>query len=136
MFSGDLFYMGLEWGEGKEEIEINAPFLFQEMEKELKEFLLEQQVEGDSTDGAFDPLDNLTNKIQKDFHEIIGEDTDKKSFIKLLMHLFALLLNPKVNNVNKIKRILKIAINTTLKIWSGRNGWPNVGPGQVVSHLG
>ena len=54
MSSGNLFNMKLEWEEEKEEIEIHAPFLFQEMEKELKEFLLEQQVEGDSTDGAFD----------------------------------------------------------------------------------
>ena len=113
--------MELEWGEEKEEIEIDAPFLFQEMEKELKEFLLEQQVEGDSTDGAFDLLDNLTNKIQEDFDKIIGEDTDKESFIKSLTRIFALLLNTKVDNVDKIKRMLKIAINTTLKIWSGRN---------------
>ena len=54
MSSGDLFGMELEWEEEKEEIEIDASFFFQEMEKELKEFLLEQQVEGDSTDGAFD----------------------------------------------------------------------------------
>lgn len=51
--------MELECEEKKEEIQINAPFLFQEMEKQLKELLLEQQVEGDSTDRAFDLLDNL-----------------------------------------------------------------------------
>ena len=51
--------MELELEEQKEEIQIDAPFLFQEMEKQLKELLLEQQVEGDSTDRAFDLLDNL-----------------------------------------------------------------------------
>ena len=51
--------MELECEEKKEEIQINAPFLFQEMEKQLKELLLEQKVEGDSTDRAFDLLDNL-----------------------------------------------------------------------------
>ena len=51
--------MELECEEKKEEIQIKAPFLFQEMEKQLKELLLEQQVEGDSTDRAFDLLDNL-----------------------------------------------------------------------------
>ena len=51
--------MELECEEKKEEIQINASFLFQEMEKQLKELLLEQQVEGDSTDRAFDLLDNL-----------------------------------------------------------------------------
>ena len=59
MLSGDLFDMELEYEEQKEEIQIDAPFLFQEMEKQLKELLLEQQVEGDSTDRAFDLLDNL-----------------------------------------------------------------------------
>ena len=121
MSSGNLFDMELEWEEEKEEIEIDASFFFQEMEKELKEFLLEQQVEGDSKDGAFEFVSNLTNRIQEEFDEIIGQDTDKKSFIKLLMRIFALLLNTKVDSVDKIKRILKIAINTMLKIWSGRN---------------
>ena len=51
--------MELECEEKKEEIQIDASFLFQEMEKQLKELLLEQQVEGDSTDRAFDLLDNL-----------------------------------------------------------------------------
>ena len=91
------------------------------MEKELKEFLLEQQVEGDSKDETFEFVDNLTNRIQEEFDEIIGQEIDKKSFIKLLICIFALLLNTKVDSVDKIKRILETAINTTLKIWSGRN---------------
>lgn len=36
------------------------------------------------------------------------------------MRVFALLLNTKVDTVDKIKRILKIAIETTLKIWQGQ----------------
>ena len=121
MSSGNLFNMQLEWEEEKEEIEIHALFLYQETKKELKEFLLEQQVENDSTDRAFDLLDNLANKMQEDFDKIIGEDTNRKSFIKSLTPIFTLLLSTKVGSVNKIKKILKIAINTTLKIWSGRN---------------
>ena len=34
----------------------------------------------------------------------------------------------EVNSVDKMKTILKIAIKTMLKIWSGRNQWQNVGP--------
>ena len=41
MSSEDLFEMELEWREEKNEIKIDAQFLFQEMQKELKEFLLE-----------------------------------------------------------------------------------------------
>ena len=37
------------------------------------------------------------------------------------MRIFTLLLNTKVDSVNEIKRILKIAINTTLRLWSGKN---------------
>ena len=118
MTSQFLFDIELE---KEDEIEIDAPFLFQEIEKELKEYILEQQVEGDSTDGAFDFLDNLTNRLQENFDEIIGEDSDKKSFIKSLTRIFPILLNKKVDTVDKIKIILKIAIETTLKIWSGQN---------------
>ena len=87
MTSQFLFDIELE---KEDEIEIDAPFLFQEIEKELKEYLLEQQVEGDSTDGAFDFLDNLTIRLQENFDEIIGEDNDKKSFIKSLTRIFAI----------------------------------------------
>ena len=74
----------MEWvlDEGKKEIEIDAPFLFEEIEREFGEILLEQQLEEDLTDGPFDFIENLTNRLQEDFDEIIGEDTDKKSFIK------------------------------------------------------
>ena len=57
---------------------IDTPFLFQEMENELKTFLLEQQLKGDSTDGTFDLIDNLTNRLQEDFDEIIGNNVREK----------------------------------------------------------
>lgn len=61
-------------------------------------------------------LENLTNGVQENFKEIIGEDTDKKRFLKSLARIFTLLLNTKVDRADKIKRILKIAVETTLKI--------------------
>ena len=54
-----------------------------------------------------------------DFDELIGEDKNKKRFVKALTRIFALLLNTKVNTADKIKKTLKIAIETTLKIWQG-----------------
>ena len=63
--------------------------------------------------------DNL--RLQEDFDKIIGEDNNKKCFIKSLMCIFALLLNTKVDTVNKIKTILKIVVTTALEIWSGKN---------------
>ena len=74
----------MEWvlDEDKKEIEIDVSFLFEEIKREFGEILLEQQLEEDLTDGPFDFIENLTNRLQEDFDEIIGEDTDKKSFIK------------------------------------------------------
>ena len=117
MTSFSLFDMELD----DETIEIDTPLIFEKIKQELKEYLLEQTVEADSTDGIFDLLDNLTNRVQEDFDEIIGDDKDKKRFIKSLTRIFTLLLNTKVDTVNKIKRILKIAIKTTLKLWSGQH---------------
>ena len=48
MASQCLFYMKLD----NEELEIDAPFIFEKNE-ELKKYLLEQQVRGDSTEGRF-----------------------------------------------------------------------------------
>ena len=77
--------------------------------------------DADSTDGIFDFLENLTSRLQKDFDDLIGECSDKKSFVKALTRIFALLLNTKVNTADKIKRILRIAVKTTLIIWQGPN---------------
>ena len=70
-------------------------------------------------DGIFDLSENLTSRLQEDFDGLIGEDTDKKRFVKALTCIFALLFNTKVDTADKIKRILRIAIETTLKIWQG-----------------
>ena len=69
---------------------------------------------------AFDFLETLTYRIQEDFDEVIGEDTDKKQFIKALTHIFTPLLNTKVDTVDRFKRILQIAVQTALRIWQGQ----------------
>ena len=71
-------------GNGKSKKQVSTPhFLFQEILKERKEYWTEE-IDTDSTDGAFDLLENLTNRLQEDFDELIGEDTDKKRFVKAL----------------------------------------------------
>ena len=90
------------------------------MKKELKEFLLGQQFEGDSPEGAFDLLGNLTKDYKKILMKLLEETPKKKSMIRSLMRILTLLLNTKVDSVNKIKRILKIAISKTLRLWSGQ----------------
>ena len=104
-----------------EEIEadsvVDTTPIFGDINKELEEYLLEKSIDTYSTDGVFDFLEALSNRVQEDFDELIGEDTDKKRFIKALTRIFALLLNTKVDTADKIKRILKIVVETTLKIW-------------------
>ena len=90
------------------------------MKKELKEFLLRQQFEGDWTEGTFDLLDILTKGYKKILMKLLEETPKKKNMLRSLMRIFTLLLNTKVDSVNEIKRILKIAINTTLRLWSGQ----------------
>ena len=101
-----------------EKTSVDAVLIFEEIHKEIREYLTEE-IDTDSTDGVFDLLENLTNRLHEDFDKLIGGDTDKKRFVKALMQIFALLLNTKVGTTDKIKRILKIATEATLKIWRG-----------------
>ena len=98
-----------------ENTSVDATRIFDEIHKEIGDYLIGEGNDADSTDSVFDFLENLTNRLQDDFHELIGEDTDKERFVKALTRIFALLLNTKVDTADKIKRILKIAIETTLK---------------------
>ena len=77
-------------------------------------------MDADSTDIVFDFLESLTSGVQEDFDELIAQDTDEKRTIKALTRILALLFNTKVDTADKIKRILKISVETTLKIWQGQ----------------
>ena len=56
---------------------VDATLIFEEIDKELEEYLLENSIDTDSTDGVFHFLEALSNRVQEDFEELIGEDTDK-----------------------------------------------------------
>ena len=96
---------------------VDATRIFEEIHKEIGDYLTGEGNDADSTDGIFDFLENLISRLQEDFDDIIREENDKKRFLKALTRIFALLLNTKVDTADKIKRILRIAIETTLKIW-------------------
>ena len=81
--------------------------IFEEIHKEIGEYLT-GEIDNDSTNVVFDFLKTLTNHLQENFDKLIGEDNDKKRFVKAMAHIFALLLNTKVDTIDKIKRILKI----------------------------
>ena len=69
----------------------------------------------DSTEGIFDFLSHISNSVQEEFDKLLSRDSNK--FVKAMSKIFALLLNTKVDTAEKIKRIIKITIETTLKIW-------------------
>ena len=95
--------------------------IFEEINREIEKYRLEKSEDSDSADRVFDFLEGLSNRIQDKFYELIGEDTNKKRFIKALTRIFTLLLNTKVDAADKIKKILKIAVETTLKIYQEQN---------------
>ena len=97
--------------------EIDSIVIFNEIRKDLEHYLLEQSEDVNSTDGVFEFLSSLSEKIQEEFNKLLGEDNDKR-FIKELAKVLALLLNRKFNTAEKIKKILKVAIETTINIWS------------------
>ena len=100
---------------------VNTTLIFEEINQELEECQLGNSIDTDSTDSVFDFQETLSNKVQENFDELMGEDTDKKHFIRALTRVFALLLNTKVDTADKIKRILKIAVEMTkLEVWQGQ----------------
>ena len=100
---------------------INNTLLFEAITTELEEYLLRKGDNADLTKGVLEVLTSLSKQVQEEFDELLGEDTNKKCFLKSLSKIFALLLNTKVTTAEKIKKIIKIALETTVKIWSGQN---------------
>lgn len=90
--------------------------LFQEIEQELSLMLFNNKNEVDSTDGSLDFIENLVNTIQVEFDGILSENNKKKLFIKSLTKIFTILLSVKADSTEKIKQIVKLAINMVLKI--------------------
>ena len=91
--------------------------LLEEINKEIEAFLSRESYNKGPTDGVFDFLRKLSDSVQEEFEELLAGDSDKKKFVKELSRIFTLLLNTKVDTAEKIKRIIKIVIETTLKIY-------------------
>ena len=110
---------------GFEQIDVSSTagntLIFEEIRKEVEEYLLEESDDADSTDGIFDFLSTMPDTIQEEFDKLLDGNTNKKCFIRALTRIFALLLNMKAEILEKIKRILKIAIETTIKMRQGQN---------------
>ena len=92
--------------------EIDRTELLEQINSELDIFLSKETNETDSVNGIFAFLKDLSDSVQEEFLERLTGGSDKKSFVRALLRTFALLLNTKVDTPKKIKRIIKIAIET------------------------
>ena len=98
-------------------VETNSALIFEETTRELEAYLSRESNDEDSTDDIFDHLPSISDSVQEELDELISSDSDKKHFLWALSRILALLLYTKVDTAEKIKRILKTSIETTLKIW-------------------
>ena len=77
--------------------------LFEKINKEIESFFVEENNSSDLTDGVFDLLSRLSDSVQKEFEELLSDDSDKKKICRGTVKKLALLLNTKVNTAEKIK---------------------------------
>ena len=59
--------------------------------------------------------------VVDEFKDLLEDDDDKKRFVKSLSKIFGLLLNTRISTADKIKKIIWLAIEKTIKIWAGQN---------------
>ena len=94
--------------------------LFKEIESELTNILIDEGSPEEETDGAFDIIRNIVDNVKSEIENFVENDNLKK-FLYVLAKIFTFLLNVKVNNTEKIINIVKLAISSILKKWSGLN---------------
>ena len=109
------------------EIEYETPneqlptYLFEEVEEELTKILiLDAGNSEEETDGAFELIRNIVDKIRHDI-EKAGLSGDLKKFLHTLTKIFTLLLNIKVDTGDKIIKIVKLLNSLIAKKWSERS---------------
>ena len=109
------------------EIEYETPneqlptYLFEEVEEELtKTLILDAGNSEEETDGAFELIRKIVDKIRHDI-EKAGLSGDLKKFLHTLTKIFTLLLNIKVDTGDKIIKIVKLLNSLIAKKWSERN---------------
>ena len=97
---------------GFEQIEadsgVNPTLIFEEINKKLEEHLLEKSIDTDSTDGVFDFLETLSNQVRENFDELIGEDANKKRFIRALTRFLRYYSTLKSTQQTKSKEYFRL----------------------------
>ena len=86
------------------------------MPNAIATYLKSENNDDDATNRIFDVLSEIAESVQEDLEEIVGISNDKKTFTSAPTKIFILILNTNVNTVDRIKKIVKIVIETTLKV--------------------
>ena len=101
----------------KEEQEEQLPIaIFEEIEAELCDHIL-HTAEGDETDGAIDFIKKTVENIKLEIDLLVQND-NKKTFLNTLSKMIIILLSVKVDTPEKIIKVVKLIVTTTLKKWS------------------
>ena len=95
-------------------------YLFEEIETELTNLIIDENSSEEETDGAFDIIGNVVENIRSEIDSFV-ENGDLKKFLYILTKIFTLSLNIKVDNSEKITRIVKLTISSVVKKWSEQN---------------
>ena len=53
----------------------------------------------------------------KDFVKVTEADKGKKSFLKNLIKIFTILLSTECNNLQKVKKIIKLSTEIAINLW-------------------
>ena len=115
---------------GFEQISVNDKvetiLIFEEITKELEEYLLEKSIDTNSTDSVFDFPELLTNRVQEDFDELIGEDTNKKVLSKV-WHIYSrCYLTQKSTLPTRSKKYSKLPLKWRWKYGKNKSNCPTV----------
>ena len=95
-------------------------YLFEEIESELTNIIIDESSPEEETDGAFELIRNIVDNVRSEIENFV-ENEDLKKFLYVLTKVFTLLLNAKVDDTEKIINIVKLAISSILKNWSELN---------------
>ena len=91
--------------------------VFHAISKEKEAFLAEQSKDKGETDGIFDFLSTLSDLVQNEIDDLLSSDSGKKDLLRHCGEYPRYYLTQKSTLPKKKKRIIKIAIEITLKIW-------------------
>ena len=95
-------------------------YLFEEIESELTNLIIDESRPEEETDGAFKVIKNIVDNFRSKIENFV-EKEDSKKFLHVITKIFTLLLNVKVDNSDKIIKIVKLAIWSILRKWSELN---------------